>query len=179
MTMFIIIYFNIHLDLPMLDCVGAQHPCRSCSINLSICMLRSVNQNLFFNFSKVPLASWMAYVSNFVVPVAYWEYLFDVGFLTGLAISIAVNAAMTSLIVFRILKVFRQVKTTSDDHILGITGGSTLWRIIFVLIESGMALLIIVLRMVTTLVNMEALSDTYPIIVCSIVVGFTDEMGLG
>ena len=122
----------------------------------------------------------MAYVSNFVVPVAYWEYLFDVGFLTGLAISITVNAAMTSLIVFRILKVFRQVKTTSDDHILGITGGSTLWRIVFVLIESGMTLLVIqVLRMVTTLVNTDAAGDAYPIIVCSIVVGFTDEMGLG
>ena len=54
-----------------------------------------------------------------------------------------VNALMTGLIVFRIFKVFREVKTTVDDQILGMTGGSKLRRIIFVLTESGIVLFFI------------------------------------
>ena len=52
-----------------------------------------------------------------------------------------VNALVTGLIVFRIFKVFWEVKVcTAEDRILGVTGGSTLRRVIFILIESGMAL---------------------------------------
>jgi len=53
-----------------------------------------------------------------------------------------VNAVVTGLIVFRIIKVFQEVKTayTVDGGILGATGGGTLWHVIFVLIESGMGL---------------------------------------
>lgn len=60
--------------------------------------------------------------------------------ITGLSTSIVVNIIAISLIVFSIFKVFRQVKATSDEQILGTTGGSTLRPIIFVLIESGMVL---------------------------------------
>ena len=74
--------------------------------------------------------------------------------LTGLTLSMTVNALVTGLIVFRILKVFREVKTaTADDQNLGVTGGSTLRRVIFILIESGMALFSIQLaRLVVTIV---------------------------
>ena len=114
------------------------------------------------DFSKLPLVSWMVCTSGFALA---HQYVFYVGFMTGLAISITVNAMMTALIVFKILKVFRQVKTTSNDQILGITGGSTLRRIIFVLIESGFALLFIqVFRIVTNVVNTEAVRNAYPII---------------
>ena len=47
-----------------------------------------------------------------------------------------VNTLMTGLIVFRILKVFQEVKSASG----AITGRSTLHHVIFILIESGMAL---------------------------------------
>ena len=65
-----------------------------------------------------------------------------------------VNALVTGLIVFRIFKVFQEVKAcTSDDQCLGVTGGSTLRRVIFILIESGMALFSIQLaRLVATIV---------------------------
>ena len=56
--------------------------------------------------------------------------------LTGLAMSMTVNALATGLIVFRIYKVFRQVKLTSEDETLGATGGNKLRSIIFV-VESG------------------------------------------
>ena len=53
-----------------------------------------------------------------------------------------VNALVTGLIVFRIFKVFREVKDviTSDEKSLGVTGGSKLRSIIFIITESGMTL---------------------------------------
>ena len=67
--------------------------------------------------------------------------------------SLIVNALVTSLIVFRIIKVFREVRPTSDQQI---GGGSTLRYIIFVLIESGMAMFAIQLvRFVLTIVPTE------------------------
>ena len=61
--------------------------------------------------------------------------------IAGLALSMTVNTLATGLIVFRIFKVFQEVKTaTADDQNLGVTGGSTLRRVIFIIIESGMAL---------------------------------------
>ena len=59
-------------------------------------------------------------------------------------ISIAVNALVTGLIVFKILKVFLQVRATSTsvERSLGSgsTGGTKFRHILFVIIESGMAL---------------------------------------
>ena len=62
---------------------------------------------------------------------------------------------------------FQEVKTsTADDQILGVTGGSTLRRVIFIIIESGMALFSIQLaRLVVTIVNMDAVNDVYLLIV--------------
>jgi len=60
---------------------------------------------------------------------------------TPLAAMMLVNALVTGLIVFKILKVFLQVKATqASTSVKGITGGTTLRHIIFVIIESGMAL---------------------------------------
>lgn len=52
--------------------------------------------------------------------------------------SMIVNAMVMSLIVFRILRVFQEIK--SEERILGTTSGGTLRSIIFVLVESGMIL---------------------------------------
>ena len=67
----------------------------------------------------------------------------------------AVNTLVTGLIVFKILKVFLGVKVTSIERQLGslssTAGGTKLRHIIFVIIESGMALFAIQLvRLVLT-----------------------------
>ena len=61
---------------------------------------------------------------------------------TSFALSIAVNTLVTGLIVFKILKVFLEVRaaSTSVERSLGSTGGTKIRHIIFVIIESGMAL---------------------------------------
>ena len=63
--------------------------------------------------------------------------------------------------------VFQEVETgTVDDQILGITGGSRLQRVIFIRIESGMALFLIRLaRLVATIMNTDAAFDAYFLIV--------------
>ena len=64
-------------------------------------------------------------------------------FHTGLAASMAVNALMTGMIVFRILKVTGAVPSASFEQNLGSTRGNKFRHIIFIIIESGMALLAI------------------------------------
>ena len=73
--------------------------------------------------------------------------------LASYALSMAVNALVTGLIVFRIVQVFWQINAarTSTERTLGAAGGSTLRHIIFVVIESGLALFAIqLLRLVIT-----------------------------
>ena len=80
--------------------------------------------------------------------------------LTGLTLSMTVNALVTGLIVFRIFKVFQEVKTcTADDQVLGVTGGSTLRRVIFILIESGVTLFSIQLARLVVTVSYD--TDAY------------------
>jgi len=86
----------------------------------------------------------------------------------GLALSMTVNALVTGLIVFRIFKAFQQVQTRiSEDEILGVTG-STLRLVngvVFILIESGMALFAIQLaRLVVTIVTTDAAYAAYYLI---------------
>ena len=75
--------------------------------------------------------------------------------LTGLTASMVVNALVTGLIVFKILKVtvFLEVKETSVNQSLPVgslssTGGPKLRHIIFIIIEFGMALFAIQLTRV-------------------------------
>ena len=60
----------------------------------------------------------------------------------------AVNALVTGMIVFRILKVTSGVTPTSVERTLGSTGGSKFRHIMFIVIESGMALFAIQLARV-------------------------------
>jgi len=92
--------------------------------------------------------------------------------LTGLTASMTVNSLVTTLIVFRIFKVFREVKsvTTSAEISLGITGGSKLRSIMFIIIESGMALFAIQLARVVLVTpgystDTEKVNDAYGVIV--------------
>ena len=80
--------------------------------------------------------------------------------LTALVASMAVNALVTGLIVFKILRVFLEVKTTSVERTLGTTGGTKLRHIVFIIIESGMALLAIqVLRVVFYFLPLSLAND--------------------
>ena len=78
--------------------------------------------------------------------------------LTGLAISLTVNAVVTGLIVIRIVKVYLGVRSTSEDRNLGTGGGNgKLKSIIFIIIESGMAMFSIQLvRVVLTILRLDA-----------------------
>ena len=76
----------------------------------------------------------------------FWDY---VVIPTSLSLSLAVNTLVTGLIVFKILKVFLEIKalttsSTSVERTLGVSstgvGGAKYRHIIFVIIESGMAL---------------------------------------
>jgi hypothetical protein len=72
-----------------------------------------------------------------------------------------VNTLVTGLIVFRILQVFLQAKaaTTSVELTLGTTGGTKLQHVIFIIIESGMALLAVQLgRVVLSILTPPMLS---------------------
>ena len=64
---------------------------------------------------------------------------------TSYAATMAVNGLVTGMIVFRILTVFLEVKaaTASVERTLDSTGGTKLRHIIFVIIESGITLLVI------------------------------------
>ena len=71
--------------------------------------------------------------------------------LTSLTASMTVNALVTGLIVFKIFKVFREVKVTMDNKSLCVTGGGRLRSVMFAIIESGMVLFAIQLaRLVIT-----------------------------
>ena len=82
--------------------------------------------------------------------------------LTSLIVSLTVNALVTGLIVFKIFKVYRQVKdNTISDEI-------SFRSIMFVIIESGMALFVIQLvrlAISTQLPFTDAVSDAYTLIV--------------
>jgi len=119
------------------------------------------------------LALWIAtgtapmYIVQDQTFISPWGGILEVA---GLAVSMTVNALVTGLIVFRIFQVFQELKTpsTADDQSSRITGGGTLQRVIFIIIESGMALFSIQLtRLVVSIVPPSnfAANDTYYLII--------------
>ena len=85
-------------------------------------------------------------------PVSYWP---NTLYTTGLAASMAVNTLVTGMIVFRILKA-TGVKPTLVERTLGSTEGSKFRHIMFIIIESGMALFAIQLvRIVTSFMSAD------------------------
>ena len=106
------------------------------------------------------------YIRGDLSLVAIWSEILGV---TGIALSMTVNALVMSLIVFRIIKVFREVNPTSDERRLGATAGSTFRSMIFVLIESGMTLFSIqlvrlILASLETWAGRLAVFKAYPLI---------------
>ena len=85
--------------------------------------------------------------------------------LSGLLASMAVNALVTGLIVFKILKVLSEVKPTSVERTLGSfnsAGGPKLRHVIFIIIESGMALFAIQMFRVVLSSIVESLRGPMP-----------------
>ena len=94
----------------------------------------------------------------------------DTLILTSLTVSMTVNALTTGLIVLRIFQVSREAKnnTTLAEKSLGIIGGSTTRYVMFMIIESGMALFPIQLARVVitaTGISVNAKADTLSFIV--------------
>ena len=76
--------------------------------------------------------------------------------LTGLAASMAANALVTGLIIFKILKVFLEVNPILVELTSDSTGGTKLRYVMFVIIESGMTLFAIqLIRLVIFILPME------------------------
>ena len=75
--------------------------------------------------------------------------------LTALAATMAVNTLVTGLIVFKILKVFLEVKGTLGSF-TSAAGRPNYQRIAFIIIESGMALFAThLVRIVVTTIRQE------------------------
>ena len=91
-----------------------------------------------------------AYIAQDQIQETIWGFGLN---MASLATSMIVNTLVTGLIAFKIFKVFRAVKdnTTSHEKSAGITGGNKLRSVIFVIIESGMALFAVqLIRFVAT-----------------------------
>ena len=137
----------ILLDLPLLDRVGSKYPYRDHSFVLGNRVLRSVDLSSFdkpISILSHLIATWMT--QNGAQTLVQDQFLYATWVttvtITTLTLSMAVNTLTTGLIVFKILIVFLEVKATmtSVERTLGSTGGAKLRHIIFVIIESGMAL---------------------------------------
>ena len=100
--------------------------------------------------------------------------------MTGLGISLTVNAAVTGLIALRILKMYKEVNPTVEHRNLGNGGpaGGRLRCIMFIIIESGMAMFTIQLIWVvlTTILQNDAfyisvgINDIFNVIIHSLVI---------
>ena len=101
--------------------------------------------------------------------------------LTSLAISLTVNAVVTGLIVLKILQVYLEVRPTSEDRDLSICGANGKLRpIIFIIIESGMAMFSIQLvRVVLDILELDAtylvigINQMFNVIIQSVILFFT------
>ena len=133
----------------------------------SILALAFLGQSFYLNsladLDLLPLVMWMATIGSLVivqneVDQTVWGVRLN---LTSLTTSMAVNALVTGLIVFRIFKVFQEVKsiTTSEDKSLGITRGNKLRSVTFIITESGMALFAIQLARVVSTAQFAAATD--------------------
>jgi hypothetical protein len=98
---------------------------------------------------------------TFIVQGVFYTTIWsNILLIASLAASMTVNALVTGLIVFRIFRVFREVKD--------VTGGRNLRSIIFIIIESGMALFVIQLvRVVIAAIGVvtDVENDIYQLIV--------------
>ena len=108
----------------------------------------------------MPPATWLARTfsgnidSDNTNGASYWP---NAVFITGLVASMGVNALMTGMIAFRIILKATGVIPTSVERTLGSTEGNKFRHIMFIVIESGMALFAIQLvRVVLAFISVPA-----------------------
>ena len=150
--------------LPLLDCVESQYSCCYHSLHLDIGILRSVKffiYSAFFN-KLLPLVLSLGSSGSVVYNPLHQFEQFEWGnilTLVTITMSLAANALVTGLIVFKIFKVYCKVKPFYGQS-FGASGGSKLRLVIFILIESWMALFYIqVALMVVSFVSMQAATN--------------------
>ena len=131
----------------------------------------SIYHDLLPDFNLLPLGIWLAgvgatYIADGTVQTTLWGMIATN---ISVAFSMAVNALVTGLIVYRIFKAFREVQQnfTSAEKSLGVIGGRKLeYRsVIFVTIESGIALFAI--QLLRVILGIPALSNSKPIFAAS------------
>lgn len=156
------LFIETFKDIPLLDCLGLQYPRRGCSFDIGIRIPKFV-KIILYSLADYNLLFLVVWITGAVAPeyVMQGENLFPASsielYMTGLAASMIVNSLVTGLIVFRIFKVFREVRAAPDEPTSGTAGGSGLRTVIFVLIESGMALVSIQLvRLIATAQSVAA-----------------------
>ena len=139
----------------------------------SILALAYLGQSFYLDsladLDLLPLVMWLATVgSQFILQNGVDQTVWGIRLvLTSLITSMTVNALVTGLIVFKIFKVFREVKslTTLEDKFLGTTGGTKHRSVIFIIIESGVVLFAIqVARVVVTISQTDAAYNAFEFI---------------
>ena len=127
--------------------------------------------DLLPDLNLLPLGLWLAdvgpiFITDDIIQSTVWGLIAPI---ISLAFSMAVNALMTGLIVYRIFKAFRKVQqnSTSAEKSLGIIGGRRYRSVIFVIIESGIALFAIQLLRVILTIPSLAFNNSIPSIVAS------------
>jgi hypothetical protein len=134
------LFIQFSKDISLLDCVESKYSCRDDSCNLSLRILRSVTSPLYvLNFNNLfPVVISLTFRGITLYRILTQEPAESVALAwVPLGIPLVVNAAVTGLIVFKILKVFRQIKGSSS---LSTTHGHKIWSVVFIMIESGMAI---------------------------------------
>ena len=115
------------------------------------------------------------FIANKFVQTTLWS---SIAASTSVAFSMVVNALVTGLTVYRIFKAFRKVQqnSTSAEKSLGFIGGRKYRSIIFVIIESGIALFAIQLLRVILTIPSLAFNNSIPSIVASNYIIVTHQM---
>ena len=141
----VFLFTKIFKDLPLLDRVG-QNILVIIPLLLVITYLRQlICLHLISQFQLIA----SSYLATSAVFKFFWlkiirttGFLLEHIYIYNYAMAMAVNALVMGLIVFRILRVFLEVKGTSCsvERTSDSIGGTALRHIIFVIIESGMAL---------------------------------------
>ena len=124
--------------------------------------------DLLPDLNLLPLGIWLGtdgsiYIADGGIQQTLWGVIAAT---ISVTFSMVVNALVTGLIVYKIFKAFRRVQqnSTSAEKSLGITGGRKYRSVIFVIIESGMALFVIQLLRVILSIP-AAFYDSTPIFV--------------
>jgi hypothetical protein len=139
----------------------------NCSIRIvaipSILALSFLGQSNYFHrlliaIYSFPLVLWLASVGSNTAQTSLGEIInpkwSNTATTISIAVSLAVNALVTTLIAFRIFEVYRATKPVDGQTPVG---GSRLRSIMFIIIESGLALFSIqVARLVTATVVTDA-----------------------